>query len=51
VHDRLKLRYGDGFGVRIQSEFGLYTTITLAMPAITESEVAEDGSDDESVDR
>ncbi|MDQ8736349.1 sensor histidine kinase [Paenibacillus sp. LHD-38] len=51
VHDRLKLRYGDGFGVRIQSEFGLYTTITLAMPAITESEVAENGPDDESVDR
>ncbi|EXX89148.1 hypothetical protein BG53_00590 [Paenibacillus darwinianus] len=37
VHDRLKLGFGQGFGVSITSEPGLYTTIKLAMPAIMES--------------
>jgi two-component system sensor histidine kinase YesM len=51
VHDRLRLRFGDGFGVRIQSEPGLYTTIMLAMPAITEAEEAGDESRNEGLNR
>ncbi|MCC3376318.1 sensor histidine kinase [Cohnella sp. REN36] len=51
VHDRLKLRYGEGFGVRIRSSLGLYTTITLAMPAIEEEEQGDDEHRDQSADR
>jgi two-component system sensor histidine kinase YesM len=38
VHDRLRLRYGDHYGVQIASETGLYTTVTLKLPAIKEGE-------------
>jgi two-component system sensor histidine kinase YesM len=38
VHERLKLRYGDNYGVQIVSETGLYTTVTLKLPAIKEGE-------------
>ncbi|HUC93822.1 MAG TPA: sensor histidine kinase [Paenibacillus sp.] len=46
VHERLKLGFGQGFGVSMTSEPGLYTTIKLAMPAIMESGEAAHESND-----
>ena len=51
VHDRLKLRYGEPFGIRLASEEGLYTTVTLSLPAITEAEERYHESDRENFDR
>lgn len=44
VHDRLKLSYGHNYGVHITSEYGMYTTVTLKIPAITEMRDLTDGS-------
>jgi two-component system sensor histidine kinase YesM len=34
VHDRLQLKFGNGYGIHIASEKGLYTTVTVRMPII-----------------
>ncbi|WP_171909297.1 histidine kinase [Paenibacillus sp. GP183] len=36
VHDRLKLRFGEGYGVHIYSEQDTYTTVSLNIPMITD---------------
>ena len=36
VNERLKLNYGDGYGLRIISEEGKGTEVILVMPATTE---------------
>jgi two-component system sensor histidine kinase YesM len=38
IHDRLRLRFGEGFGVSIRSEHGSYTTISLTIPIILSPE-------------
>jgi two-component system sensor histidine kinase YesM len=44
VHERLKLKFGDEYGLLIASERGLYTTVTVRLPIIT-SEMEEDNLD------
>jgi two-component system sensor histidine kinase YesM len=34
VHDRLQLKFGNGYGIQLASEKGLYTTVTVRMPII-----------------
>lgn len=34
IHDRLKLRFGAKYGLRITSEFGKFTTVTVTMPLV-----------------
>ncbi len=38
VHDRLRLRFGEGYGITIQSKSGEYTTVALTVPFITSPE-------------
>ncbi|KRG08020.1 hypothetical protein ACA29_25050 [Lederbergia galactosidilytica] len=35
VHDRLRLKYGKPFGLRVESEYNLYTTVTIKVPKLT----------------
>jgi|GEM_PF-648459 len=51
VHDRLKLSYGHSYGVHITSEFGMYTTVSLNLPATTEVRDSRDGSNGEGTNR
>jgi two-component system sensor histidine kinase YesM len=34
VNNRIKLHYGNQYGIRIQSEIGVYTKVTLTIPAV-----------------
>jgi two-component system, sensor histidine kinase YesM len=38
VHERIRLRYGEAYGVRIDSELEEGTTVTLWLPLLTEDE-------------
>lgn len=38
VHNRIRLNYGDGYGLTLESSKGIGTTITLLMPAVIQKE-------------
>jgi len=40
VHERLKLLYGETYGVRIQSRPGEGTTVTIELPYRTSKNIA-----------
>ncbi|WP_419875732.1 sensor histidine kinase [Candidatus Pristimantibacillus sp. PTI5] len=42
VEERIKLRYGDDFGIRIGSHYGAGTTVQIILP-MANSEIKEDG--------
>ncbi len=38
VHNRIRLNYGDGYGLRLESVKGIGTTVTLRLPAAVQKE-------------
>lgn len=46
VDERIKLHFGEEFGVKIYSQLGMYTTVEISIPLITKSEGLYDESDD-----
>lgn len=38
VHNRIRLNYGDGYGLTVESSKGIGTTITLLIPAVIQKE-------------
>lgn len=38
VHERIKLKFGSRYGVNISSEYGLYTSVKILIPAVVEPE-------------
>ena len=38
VHERIRLNYGEKYGLSIQSEEGVGTVVTLTLPRITQTE-------------
>ena len=45
VHDRIRLLYGEEYGIRVTSTVGVGTMVRLLMP-VTEREGQTDGKDD-----
>lgn len=43
IHQRIRLKYGDGYGVHIESEKGQGTKFVIKIPLLNQS-VAEKGS-------
>ena len=41
IHDRIQLLFGEGFGVGIQSESGVFTRVSMYLPIIREESDAE----------
>ncbi len=41
VHNRIKINFGDNYGVQIDSEEGIGTTVTLKLPVLTERILGE----------
>lgn len=44
VHNRIRLNYGDGYGLTLESSKGIGTTITLLMPAVIQKEESYESS-------
>jgi two-component system sensor histidine kinase YesM len=42
VHERLRMRFGENYGLEIKSEIGKYTTVNVKVPLITNYEEAPD---------
>lgn len=38
VHNRIRLNYGDGYGLKLESARGIGTTVTLLLPAVVRKE-------------
>ena len=38
VHNRIRLNYGENYGLSVESSKGMGTTITLLMPAVIQKE-------------
>ena len=45
VHNRIRLNYGEGYGLFVESAPGIGTTATLRMPAIFGQEENDESSD------
>lgn len=45
VHNRIRLNYGEGYGLSVESSQGVGTTITLLMPAVFGKEEKDESSD------
>ncbi len=41
IHDRIQLLFGEGYGIRVESEPGRFSRVTLNLPVIREEEDAE----------
>lgn len=44
VHNRIRLNYGEEYGMSVESAQGIGTTVTLLMPAVFQEETCDEGS-------
>ena len=45
VHNRIRVNFGEAYGLSVESEPGIGTTVTLIMPIVTEKEERHESSD------